>query len=373
VKDPGAGPFRPVEQYSGLRLGEKLSEHQGQSRLVAVLATHPEWLYKEYKDPLPLADAAQLDGLIQLPAGLGPVDRGHIRCGASWPVARVVRDDQTCGVIIPRAPATFQAEFQLPQGRSERRMLHVDWLAQPDRALRARGIEPPSPEERLEVCISLAATAALFERRKVVYLDWSFTNAFWSQHEHTAYVIDVDGCSFGPRRMIESHGWTDPLFPLGAHGGHPVDRYRVALLVARCLVVERTSTDAATALARLDELVAARPELRRLRDVVVRAVSAARAEERPPVAELVRALKRARTPVPVASGSVPATTRSVPRPNSIKYDGGVSGASNGSSSQTFTVAIPQPTTPDNDGRVVAVVVLGFMAIVAVVVLVAILF
>lgn len=281
----------PIVQLSEITTGDVLSEHQGQSRRVCTLVSHPGWVYKEYKSALPAAASAHLDRLIALPARFTATEREVVAAATSWPGARVVRGDESCGVLMPLAPDGFSADLRLPGGRVERRTRNVDWLAQTEAAQRARGIDPPSLAERVAVCASLVAVAALFERHRVVYLDWSFANAFWSDRTHQAYVIDIDGCSFGPRPMIECPGWADPLFPMGAVGGHPVDRYRVALLVARCLTVRRDSVDAA--IAGMSELAAAHPALGRVHILVERALTASQALDRPPLAALAQALREA--------------------------------------------------------------------------------
>jgi hypothetical protein len=286
------GPFDRVQRRADLVLGRMLSEHQGQSRLVCVLDSHPGWIYKEYSSSVPATDTAQLDRLISFPAQLAGADRELVNRNASWPTARVVSEDRTVGVILPHAPDTFETVVRLPGGRVRSTLLRIDMLALPDSALSGRGVPPQPLVNRVTVCSSLVATAALFERHGIVYMDWSFANAFWSLQDHSGYVIDVDGCSFGPRQVIDSPGWEDPLVPKGSMGGHPVDRYRVALLVARCLTGERF---AAVAPGALEQLARRQPPLLPVHTLVVRALSASHPEERPPIADLALALERAAT------------------------------------------------------------------------------
>lgn len=286
-------PIPLVIRYEDLVSGTVLAENQGQARVVCLLDSHPGWIYKEYRSALSTADEAQMDRLITLPVRLTPAERAALRKGASWPASRVIRDDRTCGVLIPQAGQEFEVDFQLPSGRVQRRTLALDWLAQPEDRQRTIGITPPSLAGRVAVCASLASTAAVLERNHVVYLDWSFNNAFWSHHDHSSYIIDVDGCSFGARPMIGCPGWDDPHHPLGSDGGAEVDRYRLSLLVARCLTTERTDTTAAVAVDRLARLATDEPALARVSEVVEQAVRTARAADRPTISELAGALAKA--------------------------------------------------------------------------------
>ena len=284
---------------------------------------------------------------------------------------------------MPLAPAKFEAEFHLTRGRTQQRMLNIDWLAQPDTVLRARGITPPSLAQRLTVCVSLAGTAAFFERHGIVYLDWSFTNAFWSLQDHSAYVIDIDSCSFGPRRMIESHGWGDPLHPMGSTEGQPVDRYRVALLIARCITAERTDTDAVAAVTKLSRLVSIHPALQRVQVLVARAIQASRAADRPPLVSLLTAVQdaahaldtdktrapdgvRAWTPIR-APGTAPrqgdlAQPRRLTQPRTAQPDS--------SHPRPFTPVPTSRRSTAGEGSTVSAVTLGVLGLLAVLVLLA---
>ncbi len=294
------GPFQRVEQLGGLRPGRKLSEFRGQSRRVCVLDSHPGWIYKEYSGEAQ-PDAEQLDRLISFPGPLTGADRELVDRHASWPTSRVVTETDTVGVLLPQAPDTFQAVMSLPGG-PRATTLEIDFLVQRDEVLVLRGIPPQPLANRVTICSSLVAMAALFERHGIVYLDWSYANAFWSTRDLSAYVIDVDGCSFGPRPQIDTPGWEDPLVPQGSPAGHPTDRYRVALMVARCLTAERTPA----ALAALEGLASSQPSLRPVHTLVARALQTPDPQARPPATELAAALAHAAghmaPPVPATSG-----------------------------------------------------------------------
>lgn len=166
-------------------------------------------------------------------------------------------------------------------------MLEIDWLAKPSSKYGPRGLPVPTFTERLRVCQDIVAVAEFLERNGLVYGDWSYANAFWSIHDHRAYVIDLDGCSFGPRQRVASPNWEDPLTPPGVNTDTYSDRYGVALLVARCLTGERDRQLALDAFRKVT--ATARPGLN---TVVWDMVNANSRVHRPPVAALLDELQR---------------------------------------------------------------------------------
>src|SRR5262249_40090290 len=153
------------------------------------LHAHPGWLAKIYKSPQDAEQAADLDQLIALPQNAPTGDRDVIRSHASWPVARVIdQQGRRVGCVLPEAPVTYRTKLG-----EEERFLEVDLLAKPAEAFPRRGLVAPSYEKRVKVCASIASVAAVLERNALVYSDWSYSNAFWSTTEYTAYVIDMDG------------------------------------------------------------------------------------------------------------------------------------------------------------------------------------
>lgn len=274
-------------------LGDKIAEDNGESRFVCRLADHPGWLYKEYQSPLPIPGAAQLATLIDLPQKMTVDDMMLTIKQISWPASRVTGDTgETVGVIMPQAPREFSTDLILPAtGRRKTSHLTIDLLASSAEKQAALGIPSQSLDKRLAVAKSLLAVADLFERHGLVYLDWSYANAFWSTGNHSVYVIDMDGASIGPRRQIQSPNWDDPLFPFGAGAGNETDRYRVALLVARCLTGLRPADgDLDVALAAIGQ----GQELGALVRILRRALSAQDAAQRPSLGDLKAVLDRAR-------------------------------------------------------------------------------
>lgn len=313
-------PLGRVVPLSDLVLGRTLSENRGQSRRVCLIENVHGWIYKEYRSD-PVADEVrQLDRLVELPLQLGLSDKELVDRNTSWPAARVVDGARTVGVCLPLAPDTFSAELRAGGGRTRTDMLLIDLLAVTDTRLAKLGLpEQPLPN-RVTVCSSIASVGALFERRGLAYLDWSYANAFWSVEELSAYVIDVDGCSFGARLQMETTGWADPLVPRSRMAGNDVDRFRVPLLVARCLTAERG--DIGLVPGALEKLVNTAPAIAPVADHVIKAVTAASPAKRPPLTELSSTLTAVITELPAGTGAhIPSPSTSPDR----SPDAGTSG------------------------------------------------
>ncbi|MEU7058128.1 hypothetical protein [Streptomyces sp. NPDC046197] len=225
-------------------LGTPLSKGDGQSKSVSPLTQHQGWLAKLYNGPLDTAATTRLDTLVALPGAASDTDCALLRSSTSWPVARITDQGATVGCVIPTAPPNFRVTIQASATSSLDKHLEIDWLAMPDATLVGRGVRAPSPQERLKVCRSVVAVAACLERHRIVYSDWSYSNAFWDPLTHAAYVIDVDGCGQGTMPNIFQPNWEDPLTPRGTAADGGADRFRVALLTARCLTGVREAWDA---------------------------------------------------------------------------------------------------------------------------------
>lgn len=275
--------------------GTSITENTGESRLVCPLPEHPEWLYKEYHSKLPPADARRLARLIGLPGKLATPDKAILKEQTSWPAARVTDDsDGTIGVVMPRAPEKFSAtRTNSVTGRQTTGPLDIDWLAHSQEQQARQGLPRQTLDDRLAAARSLLDVADLFERHGLVYLDWSYANAFWSTGDHSVYVIDVDGMSFGPRRQMETPNWEDPLPFTGGSAGNESDRYRVALLVARCLTGLRPGEgDLDDALSGLAQEKNADPRFGWFLYQVREVLSAPEASARPALSDLKKTLDR---------------------------------------------------------------------------------
>ena len=220
-------------------LAEPISEHNGQAIAVKPLANHPGWLAKLYRPDQHPEDAHRLDLLISAPDTLPEADRTALYAGTCWPAARIHEPGSPAvGCVIPMAPEQYRAELR--RGAfSERRFVEIDWLAKSDESIRGVGLPTPGFAGRLAACRRLTELAAILESLGLVYSDWSFSNAFWSPDQRSVYLIDVDGCQ--PKKMPDIHqpNWADPLTPPGTDADEYTDRYRLGLLVAKCLTGQR--------------------------------------------------------------------------------------------------------------------------------------
>ncbi|MBT2417561.1 hypothetical protein J7F01_34895 [Streptomyces sp. ISL-22] len=236
--DRSAWALPPVTPLTALgSLGEQIATNNGQSSAVTRVSTPgsgPDLLFKRYKKPLDDTDADRLDRLVAFgrsDAAAGRPSREVLLSRTSWPVARVTDDTSaTIGCLIPTAPDAFA----LPGGGFR----EIDTLARSDERF-ARNGTPPTPEQRLTACRCLVGIAAALEERKLVYSDWNYANAFWNPGDYSVYLIDMDGCAQHTGDDVYQPGWEDPLAPPGTPADLHTDRYRVALLTARCLTGTR--------------------------------------------------------------------------------------------------------------------------------------
>ncbi|MFF2079356.1 hypothetical protein ACFVXG_31950 [Kitasatospora sp. NPDC058162] len=252
--DPAAGDGAPAADPRGWALprtvgladlgplAEPISEHNGQAVAVRPLAGHPGWLAKLYRPGLHQEDGHRIDLLISAPDALPEAERASLYAGTCWPAARIHDPgNPVVGCVIPMAPEQYRSELR--RGKfSERRFLEIDWLAKSDESIRGVGLPCPGFEGRLTACRRLTELAAILEGLGLVYSDWSFSNAFWSPYRSSVYLIDVDGCQ--PKKMPDIHqpNWADPLTPPGCDADQYTDRYRLALLVAKCLTGRRDAS-----------------------------------------------------------------------------------------------------------------------------------
>ncbi|MFH8615074.1 hypothetical protein ACH4E8_08350 [Streptomyces sp. NPDC017979] len=299
-------PFAPDTARSGLRLADASLGEGGESTGVREVVGHPGWVTKLYKEPLAPDEADTLARLIELPGKMSWADMCLVDRHSAWPVARVTDRGETVGVIMPRIPDSFYVRFAYGEGgRTEPKELLLDHLVLQDAKFTALGLDPPSAARRRSTAVRFLSLGALMERYDVVYGDWSYRNALWSQQNGDVFLIDLDSCGIESRRWIRSHHWEDPLFPQGTRLTTHTDRYRMAVLTLR--VLTGTRGDPRRALEGLAEQRAGDAELVLL---LRRAVTTAQPSERPSVAGLLAAMEvrpaAPETPVapsrPVAAG-----------------------------------------------------------------------
>ncbi|MEV0560402.1 hypothetical protein [Dactylosporangium sp. NPDC050588] len=243
VQIPVLGKFDGPPQFQG----------GGQSEGVWRIPARPGLLFKRYTwDAAAALDIAAMDRLIAQPAALqDATDRTLVAQSTAWPVSRVTDGDRTVGVVMPEAPDDLLVSWKSTNSKTasiRRERLPIDWLAKPNDYLVKRGVPEQSAPDRTRFCVMLAQLAGLFERCGIVYADWSYANAFWHPTRHTVYLIDIDGSSYGPRPHVNTANFEDPLTPMPQQVDTYVDRYRVALLIARVLTAKREVPEVTAAL-----------------------------------------------------------------------------------------------------------------------------
>ncbi|WP_210587468.1 hypothetical protein [Streptomyces sp. GESEQ-35] len=284
--DSSAWAVLPVTSLADLgALGEQIATNNGQSSEVTRVSHHgtgPDLLFKRYKEPLGDTDSDRLDELVAFgrsDAAAGRPSREVLLSRTSWPVARVTDDTSaTVGCLIPMAPDAFRSDGG--------RYREIDTLARPDARLARNGGTPPTPEQRITACQSLVGIAVALEQRGLVYSDWNYANAFWNPADHSVYLIDMDGCAKGTGTDIHQPGWQDPRARTGTPADLSTDRYRVALLTARCLTGER---NLAEMLHTLDDPPNGVP--RKVAQLLLDMLWAENRETRPPSSALLAALR----------------------------------------------------------------------------------
>jgi hypothetical protein len=260
-------------------------------------------LFKQYTEQTRKeADPRCVDRLVAQPRLLTDTDRTIAEKSIAWPASRVVDGDATVGVLVPEAPEDLKVLVRRRGSRtrslrSER--LDIDLLAKPNLYLARRGIPTQSFADRYVMCSRLIRIARLFERLHIVYADWSYSNAFWHPVDHRVYLIDLDTCSYGPRKHVETSGFEDPLTPLGLDVDTYLDRYRAALLVSRCLTGERDVDVVRWTLATLDGPAP---------DMLLRILTAAAREDRPSLTDLATSFDQTTGPF-AEPPTVPTTER----------------------------------------------------------------
>lgn len=255
--------------------------------MIAPLLNDQSLLFKQYRPgTCGPADDDRLDRLIAFPRRLAAEDLARLRSASCWPVSRVVENGLMVGVLVPRAPDKFSAALCSLTGIGDAKPLAIDWLAKDSRQQAQRGLPATTFEQRIKVCRDIVAVAAILEREGIVYGDWSYANALWSVSDFSGYLIDVDGCSFGPRPWVATPNWEDPLTSPGTPLDANTDRYRVAVMIARCLTGKRDVGDALETVRELS-VDAGRPEIGR---VLTNAINAHSRLSRPSMEIILQSL-----------------------------------------------------------------------------------
>jgi hypothetical protein len=260
----------------------------GQCLSVQPLDKDPNLLVKLYRPgQLTEEDEERIERLVDWPRSLpDPLGPGFLLRNSAWPLSRVTRSGSTAGVLMSLAPDRFYERVKDPYG-SQRIVLTLDHVAGPAQDLKAIGLKPIDKAHRLQICAGVLGVAEFLERNGLVYGDWGYQNILWSRKDLSVYFIDMDACSFGEQRWVESFGFEDPLTPNPVRVDVATERYRCSILTAACLTGIK---EPAAALAALREMAGQDSRLRELERVVRQNVDTADRGGRAPIADLCAAL-----------------------------------------------------------------------------------
>ena len=245
-----------ILERTQVEVGPLLAEG-GEGR-VYTLADRSDGLFKEYREPVPLALASALIGWPAEVARTSPGYAARVLGSAAWPTAVVTDGDAAVGVLMPRAPQAFWLHHR--DGID--RLATLSYLtADPAQRAAAYGLSlpPPMAPERIAVVYALARLlVALHEASPAAgHGDLSARNVLWSLHDvPRVYLIDCDNSELaddqevrlpgpgavgppgaftppGTRRRPMTPNWDDPSIPPGANPDLLSDRYSLALIFLR--------------------------------------------------------------------------------------------------------------------------------------------
>jgi len=250
-----------ILERTQVEVGSLLAEG-GEGRVYA-LADRSDVLFKEYREPVPLAVASALIGWPAEVARQSPGYAARVLASTAWPTRVVTDGDAAAGILMPRAPQAFWLQHR--DGID--RLATLSYLtADPEQRAAAYGISlpPPMAPERIALAYALARLlVALHESSPAAgHGDLSARNVLWSLHDvPRIYVIDCDNSELAPgselapereaaddeqsgarnpqaapgqtRRRPMTPNWEDPSIPPGANPDLLSDRYSLALIFLR--------------------------------------------------------------------------------------------------------------------------------------------
>lgn len=236
-----------------LRVGALVAEG-GEGRVYR-LEDESGTLYKEYREPQPVA---HLQGLIDWAGRLGqdrPADEARLRAATAWPRAAVISGSpgQATGLLMPEAPSRFSVQHR--RGRAY--LANLSYLtADPAQRSAAYGVTLPAAGSALRVGVVYALARLLGALNSgevpVGHGDLSHKNVLWSlERGPEVFLLDCDNAAFGSfgdadlgakglsgdvaalRRRAMTPNWEDPAIEPGSNPTLVSDRYSLALLFLR--------------------------------------------------------------------------------------------------------------------------------------------
>ncbi|WP_157930573.1 hypothetical protein [Glycomyces xiaoerkulensis] len=203
-------------------------------------------LYKEYLDPS-RCDVEELERLIRrvrddpMPEG----DRELLLASTAWPTAVVAHEGRFSGMLMSEAPERFTGVIGGQPGLRE-----LQYLTHPPK-LKWSDLDLPDRDGRLAIARAYARLFRALHDRDIVIGDVSSKNFLWSHAPDAAvYALDCDGFSVNgyrpPMEPAQTPDWIDPD-PRSGPASFESDRYKLALIAVRVLLVRKQATPAEVA------------------------------------------------------------------------------------------------------------------------------
>jgi DNA-binding helix-hairpin-helix protein with protein kinase domain len=206
----------------------------GQGRVIRVIGVERRIVYKEYLMPDP--DAEALQALVSLPGELSANDRQLLNQQAAWPLARVYRDGNLTGFIMPEIPETFLSL----NAAGHPHLRELQYLLYEPKPMWGQIVaDDVDVRTRLSIASQFARLVGMLHAHSLVIGDISMRNILWEPGGRPGiYLIDCDGIRRRGWRSVlpqtATPDWDDPMMPKSG-SDRDTDRYKVALLVGRVL------------------------------------------------------------------------------------------------------------------------------------------
>ncbi|MCD0445247.1 hypothetical protein LO763_16655 [Glycomyces sp. A-F 0318] len=204
-------------------------------------ARMPGELFKRYLDPSQL-NVGELKRLIRRIHADERSERVRetILNGTAWPTGVVLEDGRHVGMMMPEAPPRFSTSIG---GKSRLKELQF-LIFEPKPMWREVGL--PDAEQRRELVTGYVRLFKALHDADVVIGDVSPRNLLWTLDPAPAvYAIDCDGFRVNgypaATPQAQTPDWVDPDQETG-RASFDSDRFKLALLVIRVLLVEPKAT-----------------------------------------------------------------------------------------------------------------------------------
>ncbi len=256
----GNGSVSPSLVIQSTALGPRSRISHGANGTIHLLTTlrlHDDpgaIVYKEYAAHINVPSQGLLN-IVRARLKLAAPRRAALDELTVWPL-RVVLDGRgtPTGVLMRLIPDGYFQTMALPSGKRERVPTEVQHLIFDAAVARRRAIDVPAENDlktRLQICASVAQGVGLMHGMDIVYGDLSARNVLYRMvGRPSALMVDCDAVrvrgSAAVNHQLNSPDWEPPETRAYSTGSIPqslaTDRYKLALLILRCLRPGRGSS-----------------------------------------------------------------------------------------------------------------------------------